>query len=441
MKKLWILVFIFGWLGVSVAQAQKTEPPYSLDRLSAYSIFLENYRSENYEMALDYGRWILFAKPEKIEGYSQFDLQRNLDRLITVYSEMANQKEDPTIRSAYLDSALMVYDIAFKTFKGKDGFDEFDWKMQKGRFYQENSDHLDDAMSKARKIYMDLYEKDPKRFTKRGEGYYMQVVLQELISAEKKDRALAMIQKTEKYASEKLKSYYDEVRGQLFESSEQRIKFLKSQIEEKPKSAELLDKLLQIYEEEEKYSEAKDIAERLYNLESSYENAKRLAEIAMNNANYKKAIKYLKEAADKTDDKSKLKRIAIDVADSYLNDGKLKSAREWARKANSYDEEWGEPYLMISSIYARAVSGCTSNREMDRNDKVVYWLVLDYLDKAKNVDERTTNVVEQRYESYEPVTPTQEEKFFKNWETGDEIEVDSNLHDCYDWINETTTVR
>ncbi len=441
MKKFILIAIVLCWTGNSVAQAQKTEPPYQLDRLSAYSIFLENYRSENYQMALDYGRWMIFAKPKKIEGYSKFDLERNLDRMITVYSETANEQEDPTVRSTYLDSALMVFDIAFETLTDDKEFDSFEWKLKKARFYQQNTDHLSNAANKAHSLYMELYEQNPERFTKRGEGYYVQVALQKLISDGKKDSALAMVKKTEPYASDKLVQYFDQVRNRLFDTPQQRIDFLKSQLESEPKNVELLDQLLQIYEEQEMFADAKDIAQRLYKLESNYSNAIRLAEIAMNNANYAQAINYLKEALNKTDDPEQLKTAAMDLAESYLNQDRLQQARQWARKAIDYDSDWGEPYLLISKIYARAVSNCTSNREMDRKDKVVYWLVLDYLDKALQVDQTTKSVVDSRYQSYEPVTPTKEEKFFSNWEEGESMKVSDNLHDCYGWINETTKVR
>ena len=78
---------------------------------------------------------------------------------------------------------------------------------------------------------------------------------------------------------------------------------------------------------------------------------------------------------------------------------------------------------------------------MEREDKVVYWLVLDLLDKAKQVDSEVSSLVKNLYKSYLPVTPTAEEKFFKAWKAGTEIKVDKSLRSCYDWINETTTIR
>jgi hypothetical protein len=78
---------------------------------------------------------------------------------------------------------------------------------------------------------------------------------------------------------------------------------------------------------------------------------------------------------------------------------------------------------------------------MDRSDKVVYWLVLDYLDKAKEVDSSLSSTVSRQYQSYAPVLPTKEDKFFNNWVEGEKIKVGANLHECYGWINESTTIR
>jgi hypothetical protein len=41
-----------------------------------------------------------------------------------------------------------------------------------------------------------------------------------------------------------------------------------------------------------------------------------------------------------------------------------------------------QPYLRIARIYAAAISQCTQGRQIERDDRTVYWLVLDYLDRA-----------------------------------------------------------
>ena len=135
--------------------------------------------------------------------------------------------------------------------------------------------------------------------------------------------------------------------------------------------------------------------------------------------------------------------IAIQISDAYLNSEELQNARKFAREALNYDSEWGKPYIQIADIYAQAVSQCTSDRKLTPKDKAVYWLVLDYLDRAENTDSSTSSEVERKYKSYQPVTPTKSEKFF--WkpplEEGDDFEINKDLMKCYGWINETTTVR
>ena len=78
---------------------------------------------------------------------------------------------------------------------------------------------------------------------------------------------------------------------------------------------------------------------------------------------------------------------------------------------------------------------------MEAEDRTVYWVVLDYLDRARSVDSSTSSTVNRLYRTYEPVMPTTEMKFFRGWEAGDSFQIDSSLRECYGWIGESTTVR
>lgn len=439
MKK-WIISLIAVLGFTTLVKAQKASIPYNMDELSAYSIFLENYKSQEYNFALQYGRWMLYKKPRSIKGYSKFDLPTQFDRIITIYTEIAKTKDDPTVHTTYLDSALMVYDMALDTFKD-DEIDKFDWRLQKARFYQKNADYLSDASDKAFSIYKDLFTQDPEKMAKAGEGYYLQITIQNMVSAGKKDSALAMIKKSEPYATDKLKNYFDKVRNQLFSSPKERMTFLEGQLKDDPKNTKVLNELVDLYTDQEMYDKARQTAEKLYNINPNFENTRRLADIALDNANYKTAIKYLKEAKDKSDDKDKLKKVALDLSDSYKNIDQLQTARNYARQAAKYDPNWGQPYIKISGIYAQAINDCTSGRKMTREDKAVYWLVLDYLDKARSVDSSVANTVKQQYQTYKPVTPTTEDKFFIGWKKGQKLQINGKLNQCYSWINETTTVR
>lgn len=440
MKKLLVLTGII-FLSSSILQAQSSvSPPDGLPEAAAYSIFYENYKNESYEGAIRYGRWIWEGMPKTIEGYSRFELEKNLGRLVTAYSELAKQKEDPSLRSAYLDTTEMIFEKVFNQFE-ENQFDQYSWHFNRGRFYQENSDFIENGMAKAAEEYMKAFELKPEEFTNLAEGYYVQIMIQQLVSEGKKDQALSYIEKASPYAGDKLSSFFDSTRNQLFDSPEERITFLKNQLDSNPEDQKIMTELRDLYVQQGMMQEAQKLNEKLYEMDPSFENTKALAEFAVNNANYSNAVKYLREATEKAPSDEEKAELALKLSDTYLNQGNLQEARRYARQAANLKSGWGRPYIQIASIYAQAVNNCTSGRKMTREDKVVYWLVLDYLDRARQVDSSVSNTVQRQYQSYEPVTPTTEEKFFKGWEKGDKMSVDGSINSCYSWIGETTTVR
>lgn len=440
MKKLLLLsAFILFSSSWTIAQSS-VKPPNGMSEIQAYSIFYENYKNESYKSAIEFGRWIWKSMPETIKGYPRFDLKRNLERLITAYGGVTETVADPSLREAYVDTALMIYDKVFDKYS-KDEISYYDWYLNRGRFYQTYSGMIENATAKAAEDYLKAFDINPEELTKLGDGYYIQAILQGLVADNKKQKALSIIKKSEPFASEKLKSYYDEIRQKLFDSPKEQIAFLESQLKEKPKDEKVLRQLLGLYRGQEMYDKAAEISQKLYDINPNYENTMALAEMAISNANYDKAIQYLKEAMDKTDNAEQKAKIALDISDAYLNQGQLADARRFARMAIDYDADWGQAYIQIADIYAQAVSQCTGNRKMTVEDRTVYWLVLDYLNKAKQVDSSVADEAERKSKSYEPVTPTQEQMFFNNWAEGEKISIDKSLNQCYGWINETTTVR
>lgn len=440
MKKLLVLTGII-FMSSTVLQAQQSvSPPDGLPEAAAYSIFYENYKNDSYESAIRYGRWIWMGMPKSIEGYSRFNLETNLERLVTVYSEFAKQQDDPSLRSAYLDTTDMIFGKVFESLE-ENNFEAYEWHFDRGRFYQENSDFIDNAMTKAAEEYQSAFELRPEEFTQMADGYYVQIMVQQIVSEDEKDLALSIIDQASPYAGDKLVSYFDNTRNQLFDSPEERIAFLKEQMTNNPEDTEILAELRDIYVQQDMRQEAQALNQKLYELDPSFENTRALADFAVNNANYNNAIKYLKEALQKAPNDEEKADIALELSDTYLNTSQLQEARRYARQASQLNSGWGRPYVQIASIYAQAVNECTSGRKMTRDDRVVYWLVLDYLDRAQQVDSQMANTVKRQYQSYEPVTPTTEDKFFKGWEVGDTMNVDSSIDDCYGWIAETTTVR
>lgn len=432
------LSLITAFLAVQPANAQ-TEPPYGMSEIAAYAIFSENYRSKNYEMALDYGKWMVNVKLEKIEG-TPYALDKHIDRMIRVYEGIAENEQDPTLKVASLDSAMVLFDTYFEIF-GEDGAEYFDWVFKQGRFYQKHSSVIPNGLEKAFANYEANLEMDPEKFVAEGDAYYARILLKNFVSRGDKEKALAMIEKIEPFAGSGLQEEIVSAQDELFSDPMERIGFIKGQLEGDPENESLLSELADLYEGQEMRDEAIAIAEQLYAINPSYDNTHKLAEYASANAQYDMSNKYLKESLELTDEVSKQRMITLEIAENYQNLGDLKTARDYAKRAVQIDASWGQPYLRIASIYAAAVSECTRTRAIERNDRTVYWLVLDYLDKAKRNDKTVTNLVERQYQSYTPVIPTTEDKFFEGWEVGDSMMINGNINECYAWISEATIVR
>lgn len=445
MKKIVIaLAFLLlssSWVN---AQAQTAGPPNNMTEIAAYSVFLSNYRNEDYQNALKFGRWILLTIPETIEGYPSFDLPTNLGRFTTIYSELAKQADDPAAKKAYVDTVLTIFTKVSKNFS-KDEIDLFAWKLRQGRFYQDNADIVgENAQEMAINVYMEAFELNPEKLTTSYKGYYLKVLLKDLADKgtnEAQQKAISIIKETEQYANDDLNEYFGDIRGKLFDKPAEQIAYLEKQLKENPENVQAMQQLRNLYDNQGNDKKVQELNKRLYKLDPSYQNIVALAKFASDNANYQQAIKYLKEAANKTDDTEKLKAIYYNIAEAQLNSGNLRSAANYAKKAINVAPDWGRPYLKVAVIYARTVRQCTEGRELTKNDRAVYWAVIDYVQKAKRVDPSVASRANTLLQNYRPVTPTKQDIFFSDtWEKGSRINV-SSLGQCYSWINESTTVR
>jgi len=432
-----ILIFIAGFSTTAMAQS---EPPYGMSEIAAYSIFYDNYTQGDYDMALQFGRWMLEKKPRVIEGFGRFSLPTQYNRMRRIYTEIAEQQEDPSLKEAYLDSARIIFQDALDTFS-EDEIDTFEWKFNLGQFYQRHSSYVEDGMAKAYAAYEDLFNENPERLTEAADGYYARILLQRYVNEDDREKALAMIDVIEPLAGPDLEEAISEARNEIFSDPAERIEFLEGQLAEDPENTELMNELASLYESEGNREKAIEMAQKLYELNPNFENTRQYAEIEMEDANYSEANKYLKEAAEKAPDNTSRRDILLEIADTYQNMNNYRQARSYARQASDLDSSWGKPYISIATTYAATISSCTNSRKIDRDDRAVYWLVLDYLDRARRVDSSVSNEVQRLYNAYEPVLPSDEDKFFRGWETGDQITIDGSQHDCYSWINETTNVR
>ncbi len=434
------LSIIIGFTSLVLGQNEE-EPPFGMGKLEAYSVFIDAYNSEDYELARTYGEWILNAKPETLEGHPSFDLERQFDRMTKVYAGLAQEESDPTLVDEYLQKALKTFDIAFETFTSEE--QQFEWNIKKGRFYQSYMNMFDRGLDKAIEYYSNAFEMNPREFTGMSDGYYAHILLTSYVSAGQREEALAMIDEIEDYTPPEIQSAINEARNELFDDPEERVVYLESQLEgaDQEEKEALIAEIVDLYDELGDNENSTRWVEELYELNPSYENTRQIADIYLSAGQYNVALDYLLEAKEKSPSSDEEKVAALEIAETYQQLDDLESARDYAQEAINIDREWGPPYLRISSIYAAAVAKCTSGRNIERDDRTVYWLALDYLEEGMSVDPSIRSAAQSRIDSYQPVLPSSEDKFFRGWENGQTINIDASIDECYSWINETTTVR
>ena len=435
--------FIIAFLlGISSTVNGQSEPPYGMSELEAYAVFSDAYRTGEYDLAITFGSWILEAKPRTIQGHSSYSLDTQFNRFINIFSSKADESIDPGEKTQYLQQVLNIFNDVFETFH-EDEFDLFRWKLRHGQFYQEYYRDLNQSLQQAFEFYEEAYKLNRQRFAEMSEGYYARILLDNYVTRGDRENALTLIEEIEEFAGPALLQTIEDSRNELFQDPGERIVFLEERLDQLEDRESGLKELADLYERVGDREKAHQTAEELYDLNPDYENSRKLADLALSDANYTRALNYLSEALEKAGNNDQRKRIAIEISETFQNTDNLQMAREYARQAINLDTNFGTAYLQMADIYASAVTQCTSEsgRSIDRDDRTIYWLVLDYLEQAIEADTSVSNTANSRIESYDPVLPSIEDKFFRGWEAGDSFTIGSNIDACYGWINESTTVR
>ena len=171
---------------------------------------------------------------------------------------------------------------------------------------------------------------------------------------------------------------------------------------------------------------------RAYSMDPSAPLAYKLAKLYVKKQDYNQAIDYYNQAiAIETDPNQKaLYYFELAAINASALSQPIK-AKELVLKAIENRKDWGQPYLLLASIYASSSSNCGS---LVTEKKSVFWAAVDKCVEAKNVDPSVETEANEQIAKYSQYFPTKEELFFDGLKENDSYTVK-----C--WINETTRVR
>ena len=420
------LVIVFsGWglnnslMGQASGQDQEV--------LVHYSLYYENFKNEDYQAALPDLRWIMANAP----GFRNND--NNFERAVKVYREVGMAQESPEDQRAFLDTALVYLDTAVEQLTALNvDVDEYDWKLKKGKFLQENAEVLADLQGEVGVLYEEAFDMNPDEI----DPYYVNYVVGHYVNEDDKQGAIDFMEKVEESRGEDdaVVEVLEKWRGALFTSPDEKYEWLVTQYDKSPDDPEIISDLFEVAMELDERAILYELSDKMLELDPSASTRRMVATMKLEDAEYQEAYSLLEQALALEGDEPK--------AETYYNMGiaqqemgRLSRARTHYRQALQVDPEFGEALVAIGDLYVRAISNCGS---FEREDRAVYWLVTDYYNRAIRVKPELASAVRGKINSYRGVYPDQEMLFFKNWNVGDKYTID---YGCYSWIGETTTVK
>lgn len=159
--------------------------------------------------------------------------------------------------------------------------------------------------------------------------------------------------------------------------------------------------------------------------------AEKMGIMSLKNKEFGAAESFFQQAIDLAQDETKKADYYIELAEAQRSAGKFGQARTNARKAASLKGGWGLPYLMIGDMIA---SSSSCGGEDACAQKAIYWLAVDYYNKAKSIDPSVAGKANGKIATYAKYFPTQEDCFFGGTKAGDTVNIG-----C--WIGESTKAR
>lgn len=147
-------------------------------------------------------------------------------------------------------------------------------------------------------------------------------------------------------------------------------------------------------------------AEAYQKLDPSPKSAYTLALMFHSKGEMPKAIEYYKQAIDGQTDPTDKSNYQVALAQILLQQGQTGQAMNYANQALKSNPRNGKAYMILANVYA-GIKGCGSDKVSQRS---VFWVAVDMLQKAKQVDtdpkfvdavNSQINVFRQHFPSYD----------------------------------------
>lgn len=171
-------------------------------------------------------------------------------------------------------------------------------------------------------------------------------------------------------------------------------------------------------------------AKAVYEVEPSEDAAVNIAKWEIARKNFSSALKYLDKAIEQCADCESKVDYHVLAAQCALSLSQTSTAKKHARAILAKNPQSGQAYILIGKATAAYSKQCGKS---ELENKSVYWVAVDYFNKAKSVDSSVADEANKLIATYSKYFPTKAMAFQYGFKDGDSYTVE-----C---LGETTTVR
>lgn len=437
MKKLstFLLVAILG-LNMSFAQDDEEkfgdDPEQCKRNLSLLSDF---YKQKNFEEARVYFKNAYELCPEGSKNIYIYG--------VNIYRSLISKEKDEEVKAGLIDSLLMIYDSRIEYF-GQEGFVQGRKGVDILRFNP--SAYKDGYEALKRSVELDGNEIEAGVISAYYQVLFIMLQRDEVDKIEFLDTYMTLtniidynLNKYLQEGDEKMIGIYEKAQGNIDEffikggaECDDIVPIFEKKLEDSD-DLELMKKALQIMdrrrcEDNELYPV---IAERVHQENPSHESAYSVGITKVKNEDYSEALRYFEEAIELCDNCPPITKYYSKASQTATVTGQVSKGKNLARKILQINPNDGEAYILIGDAIASSKGQCTGD---EMGGSSVYWLAVDYYNKAKSVDSSVANKANAKISTYKKYFPSTEEIFKLTLKEGEKFDIG-----C--WINESTTVR
>lgn len=171
-------------------------------------------------------------------------------------------------------------------------------------------------------------------------------------------------------------------------------------------------------------------SEYMYKINPTPDAAVGVAYMYYKTGDYNMAVQFFDEALTNETDPAKKSEMAYATALALLSAKKYAQARSYCQKAISFNESFGDAYILM----AQAIAGAPNWSDEPALNKCTFFLVIDKLQRAKQVNPECAERAQELINTYAKYTPATKDLFMLGIKAGDRVTIGG-------WIGESTVVR